>query len=255
MEHGDFTKLAKNYAQFRPGYSPFVLEAILKLGTDIPKNMRAADVGAGTGIWTRQMASQGISIDAVEPNEAMHQEGIQQSQALTIQWYEGSAEEIPLKDSAYHLASMASSFHWPDFDLAIKEFERILLPQGIFTALWNTRKIENNPLLMDIEAHLHKLVPDMKRMSSGRSEFCNTLFERLTSCGIFEDVLYIEGLHTELQNPDHYVGIWESVNDVRVQAGESRFKQFIEYIRHVTKNVEVIEAQYLTRAWIARKKA
>lgn len=31
MKHGDFTSLAANYAQYRPGYSPFVLDAFVGL--------------------------------------------------------------------------------------------------------------------------------------------------------------------------------------------------------------------------------
>lgn len=48
------------------------------------------------------------------------------------------------------------------------------------------------------------------------------------------------------------MGLWQSVNDVRVQAGEERFARFIEHIRHVTGDVPVIEAEYLTHAWITR---
>lgn len=31
MQHGDFTSLAEKYAQYRPGYAPFVLETFLAL--------------------------------------------------------------------------------------------------------------------------------------------------------------------------------------------------------------------------------
>ena len=34
MKHGDFTSLAANYAQYRPGYSPFVLDAFVGLGRE-----------------------------------------------------------------------------------------------------------------------------------------------------------------------------------------------------------------------------
>lgn len=120
-------------------------------------------------------------------------------------------------------------------------------------ALWNTRRYEVKPLLVEIEDYLHSLVPELKRVSSGRSEFCESLTDRLAQCGKFEDVLYLEGTHTEKQTPERYIGLWESVNDVRVQAGEERFAQFINYIKNKTANLAFIEAQYLTRAWIARK--
>lgn len=255
MKHGDFSNLAENYARYRPGYAPFVLEAFLSLSEREKQRERlCADVGAGTGIWSRQMAARGVRVIAVEPNDAMRMAGEKQNANLDILWRKGNAEATGLPAASCDMVCMASSFHWPDFDAAVKEFHRILKPGGLFMALWNTRRFEANPLLVEIEAYLHTLVPELKRVSSGRSEFCDTLTERLLQREEFADVLYLEGRHTELQSPERYIGLWESVNDVRVQAGEERFARFIEHIREVTRDIAVIEAGYLTRAWIARRK-
>ncbi len=75
MKHGDFTSLAENYAQYRPGYSPFVLDVFCSLA----KGKECADIGAGTGIWSRQLAGRGIKVTAVEPNDAMRSAGIKQT--------------------------------------------------------------------------------------------------------------------------------------------------------------------------------
>jgi hypothetical protein len=50
---------------------------------------------------------------------------------------------------------MASSFHWADFELATKEFSRVLRKGGRFCALWNPRLIEVNPMLVEIEMYLN----------------------------------------------------------------------------------------------------
>lgn len=254
MKHGDFTELAENYARYRPAYSPFVLEAFLGLKNE-SNNLICVDVGAGTGIWSRQLAERGIKVIAVEPNDAMREAGKKQSQGTGIEWLSGSAESTGLPDGCADFVCMASSFHWPDFNKAVTEFSRILKPGGFFMALWNTRRFEVNPLLIEIEKYLHELIPNLKRVSSGRSAFCETLTEKLFYCGKFDDVLYLQGLHTEMQTPERYIGLWESVNDIRVQAGEQRFKQFLDFIRNKTKDMSEIEAQYLTRSWIARKPA
>lgn len=252
MKHGDFTDLADNYAKYRPGYSPFVLEAVLGLLAS-EKHPVTADVGAGTGIWSRMLAAKGARVTAVEPNEAMRAEGMKQSPGSVV-WVGAPAEETTLPGASFDLVTMASSFHWPDFDRAVAEFFRILKANGLFVALWNTRFFENNPLLARIEKKLHELVPGMKRVSSGRSDFCENLTDRLLGCGAFADVLYLEGFHTELQTPERYKGLWESVNDVRVQAGPDRFAAFLEYIDQETAGLTHIEARYKTRAWIARRK-
>ena len=51
MKHGDFTALADSYARWRPGYSPFVLDAFLALSDSSQSGRKeagvCADVGAG----------------------------------------------------------------------------------------------------------------------------------------------------------------------------------------------------------------
>ncbi len=250
MKHGDFTKLADNYAKYRPGYSPFVVSAAMSL---LPSTPKIADIGAGTGIWSGMLADAGAAVTAVEPNDAMRQAGIKE-RSHDIHWESGSAEKTNLPAGAFDMVCMASSFHWPDFDQAMKEFSRILKPGGYFLALWNTRRYETNPLLVDIEDRMKKLAPDMKRVSSGRSEFCSGLSDRLRRVDTVENVLYLEGQHTEDQSPDRYIGLWESVNDVRVQMGSEKFAAFLAYIREKTKGLPCIKADYTTRAWLAKMK-
>lgn len=251
MKHGDFTALADNYANYRPGYAPMIADIFVRLsGSPSP---RCIDAGAGTGIWSRQVAAAGAEVIAVEPNDAMREAGQKQNGSFDIRWFKGAAEDTGQEENSFDLACMASSFHWPDFDAAVREFARLLKPGGYFMALWNTRYYESNPLLVEIEDYLHKLAPDMKRVSSGRSEFCNGLTERLSSRSEFSEVVYLEGRHIEQQTPQRYLGLWESVNDVRVQLGEERFAQFLEHIREKIAGLPFIEAEYLTRAWIARR--
>ncbi|MBU1247078.1 MAG: class I SAM-dependent methyltransferase [Proteobacteria bacterium] len=255
MKHGDFSSLADDYAKYRPGYSPMVLSALFGMASDPKKDLSVADVGAGTGIWSRMMLGQGRQVTSVEPNNSMREQGIRLTRESgdALRWVAGSAEQTTLKDESCDVVTMASSFHWPDFDAAITEFHRILRPGGLFMALWNTRFIHSNPILVEIEEKLHSLVPNMKRVSSGKSEFCDSLFESLHERSEFSDVLYLEGRHSEQQSVERYIGLWRSVNDVRVQAGETRFEAFLSFIAERLEGVEYINADYTTRAWIAKK--
>jgi SAM-dependent methyltransferase len=254
LKHGNFDTLAEDYARYRPGYSSDVLSATLALTQKPAHAVDFADVGAGTGIWTRMVAARGCRTSAVEPSDPMRAEGKAGNGSLTISWHKGTAEATGLPSGAFDICSMASSFHWADFDAAMDEFRRILRPDGLFVVLWNPRNIDANPLLVEIEAELRRLVPGMKRVSSGRSEFCDTLIDRFGMRDDFETVLYLEGNHVERMTPERYLGAWRSVNDVRVQAGADKFARFLAYVEDRTRGLDAIDAPYVTRAWVVRRR-
>tara|TARA_B100000965_G_scaffold198631_1_gene165797 strand:+ start:242 stop:529 length:288 start_codon:yes stop_codon:yes gene_type:complete len=95
----------------------------------------------------------------------MYYQGLSDSSSSNITWGKGSAEQTKSGDQSADWISMASSFHWADFEKALEEFHRVLRPNGIFTAIWNPRLIELNPLLVDIENHLKTLKSSIKRVS------------------------------------------------------------------------------------------
>lgn len=254
MKHADFTGLAHNYARYRPGYAPQVLTAILSYVGRATSSIDAADVGAGTGIWTRMLAAQGLhSVIAVEPNDDMLKHGLETSSDAGIVWLTGTAEATGLPKGSIDLVTMASSLHWADFDHACAEFHRILRPGGAFAALWNPRLIEPNPLLVEIEQQIMKLKPDIRRVSSGRSGVAERLTDMLSAKPQFADVLYLEARHFLRQTPSEYIGLWKSVNDVQVQLGPELFRKFLDFIEKRTAGLEAIETTYLTRAWVARR--
>lgn len=255
MKHGDFTGLAEDYSRYRPDYAPVVLRTILGIVGRPISEIEAVDVGAGTGIFTRMLTAAGVrSVTAVEPNDDMRGRGAANSDNKNILWRKGSGEATGLPTGNADLISMASSFHWVDFDKGISEFDRLLRPGGCFVALWNPRFIEANPMLVEIEAYLTKLKGgEINRVSSGRSGFTETLTERLEACGKFFEVIYLESKQTILFTPERYVGAWRSVNDLRVQLGSQKFAEFLAWVEQRVAGLTVIEATYLTRAWVARK--
>jgi SAM-dependent methyltransferase len=255
MKHGDFTGLAEDYSLYRPDYASVVLSAILGAVEKPVSEIDSVDVGAGTGIWSRMVASSGVnSVMAIEPNDDMRKQGSIHPDNGCILWEKGSGEVTGLKTASCDLISMASSFHWVDFDKGVAEFDRLLRPGGCFVALWNPRFIENNALLVEIEEYLSALKGrEIKRVSSGRSEFTGTLTERLETCGHFSEVLYMESKYLIPFTPERYIGAWRSVNDLRVQLGNEKFNRFLAWVEQRIEGLAVIEATYMTRAWVARK--
>ena len=252
VKSGDYTGLANGYSRHRPDYCPSVLDALLGLLNKPVADVDFVDVGAGTGIWTRMVYRKGVkSVTAIEPNDDMRVAGMTDSANTTIRWLAAHAEQTGAPEGSSDWLTMASSFHWANFDAATREFHRLLRPQGRFTALWNSRLIEANPLLVEIEAHLCAMRPNIKRASSDMKE---TLTEQLWSSPWFEDVVYIEGRHDIIMTPERYLGVWGSVNELRVQLGEQQFDAFLDFVGQRVADQRSIKATYATRAWSARRK-
>lgn len=249
MKHGDFTELAKFYVN-RPGYSRVVLECLKNHVFNTLGEGKVADVGAGTGKLTENLAEIGLSGFAVEPNEAMRTEAAKKyGGGKDFLWSEGTAEATGLDDNCVNWALMGSSFHWADSGLAVKEFYRILVPGGFFTAIWNPRDIESSELHQRIEEVVYAEVPAMKRVSSGRSVTTEEMKEKLLSGGYFKDILFIEAPHVEVMTKERYMNTWKSVNDIQVQAGEEGFIRILEKIGKIISEYDEIEVPYRSRSW------
>ncbi len=255
MKPGDFSGLAQDYSKFRPGYSATVSSTIARLPGPPARDLDVADVGAGTGIWSRMLCAEGFrSVTAVEPNTDMRQTGQADAAHLPIRWLDGTGENTGLSDNSVDILTMASSFHWVDFDKGVVEFARALRPGGWFVALWNPRLIELNPVLVEIENHLQVLKPDISRVSSGRSGRTEGLLDRLDQRAEFDAVLYLEGRHQIRQTLEQYLGVWRSVNDIQAQLGPQKFEAFLAFIQERLSGQPFIETTYATRAWAARRK-
>ncbi len=113
---------------------PRITEKIIK-NLNLDTSSVIADIGAGTGNYTFELAKQGFKMIAIEPSKVM------QSQAKhhpRIEWIYGTAEKIPLEDfSVDGVICVLATHHFTDFKKGISEMLRIAkqnAPIIIFTA-------------------------------------------------------------------------------------------------------------------------
>ncbi|MHC4548386.1 MAG: class I SAM-dependent methyltransferase [Planctomycetota bacterium] len=153
---GRFSGRADAYAAWRPGYPEEAIDVML-MGLGEPSTLVAGDVGAGTGISSRALASRGVRVWAVEPNEEMRA-AADKMVVGHVEWVDATAEATGLPDASCDLVLCAQAFQWFDRDAALLEFHRILQPAGRIALIWNTRDTAD-PLMIEYE-RLVEAIPD-----------------------------------------------------------------------------------------------
>jgi SAM-dependent methyltransferase len=156
-----------DYARFRAGYPPGVLE-VLRRETGLAPHHVVADLGSGTGLSARLFLEDGNVVLGVEPNAAMRQA----AERLLAGWpgfrsVAGTAEATTLDAGSVDLVVAAQAFHWFDPDATRAEVVRILKPGGWAALLWNTRT-GSTPFLREYDALLVRFGTDYQRIRHDR---------------------------------------------------------------------------------------
>lgn len=125
-----FSSKARIYAKYRWRYAPQAIQTIFDQ-TKITKDSCVADIGAGTGILTREFVGKVGQVFAIEPNPEMRAIAIKDLGSFpTCQVIGGRAEATTLQDHAVDLVIAGQSVHWFEPKTARQEFYRILRPRG-----------------------------------------------------------------------------------------------------------------------------
>jgi SAM-dependent methyltransferase len=135
---GRFSSRVGDYVRYRPSY-PAALIDFLKAQAGLGPGSPVADVGAGTGIFTRLLLRAGARVFAVEPNDEMRAAAEAEFQGVPgFVSVKGTAEATGLADASVALITCAQAFHWFDPEKTRREFQRILVPPGQCALIWNT---------------------------------------------------------------------------------------------------------------------
>jgi SAM-dependent methyltransferase len=239
----DYTKLARTYTQ-RPPYAPRAIDRILDAcGKQTP---HVADIGAGNAHLTVELLSRRCVVDAVEPNDAMREIGIQRTTGESVTWHVGIGEDTGLAAGAYDLVTFGSSFATTDRALALRETARILGRPGWFACIWNHRDLDD-PLQAEVEAIIRTRIPDYG-YGTRREDQAPVIAES----GLFETPTVLREPIRHTVAVSDWLAAWRSHGILERQAGQ-RFDSILADIdQHVRSlGVEEIEVPYVTVGWLA----
>ena len=160
-----FSNRVDNYAKYRPGYPDKVLDYLQHECHLTPQSI-IADIGSGTGIFTRLLLERGYTVYAVEPNGPMRKEAEHQLKSQSgFHSLNGTAESTNLDAKSINLIVCAQAFHWFNNAETKVEFKRILAPYGHVALIWNNRDTEADDFAVAYELLLKQQSGDYERIN------------------------------------------------------------------------------------------
>ena len=132
----DFGKVASDYAKYRDRLPEQLFEQLREKGIEF-WNQDVVDLGAGTGMFSRDLAARGARVLGVEPSEEL----IQAASAVpssglpgSVQYLKAFAETFSSPQS-FPIVTAVRAWHWFDRIQTIQNVKRVLEPGGLLIVI------------------------------------------------------------------------------------------------------------------------
>lgn len=163
-----FSDRVADYVKYRPSYPQAVIDHLVAHCQLTPQSV-VADMGSGTGIFSKLLLEYGCTVYGVEPNAAMRQA----ADALLRDFPKfhsvaATAEATTLPDASVDFITAAQAFHWFDLPRFKQECQRIGKSGGQLVVLWNDRETDTTPFLSGYENFLRKHALDYRKVDHKR---------------------------------------------------------------------------------------
>jgi ubiquinone/menaquinone biosynthesis C-methylase UbiE len=116
-----YDQIGGGYTKHRCADRRIVQQLVRILGLFPPATV--ADIGAGTGNYSRALADLGFRVEAIEPSDMMRRQAIPHAD---VRWRDGIAEQIPLPDNSVDaIVCILAVHHFSSMSSAVAEMERV----------------------------------------------------------------------------------------------------------------------------------
>ncbi len=245
METADaFSNLQDDYNIARPNYPNAALDYLKNCLGDA-QGLNLLDVGCGTGIFTRQLATmfmdskiQGCDINADMISRAREILSPKTDFKVSI------AEQLPFPDLEFHLITVAQAVQWFDRPLFYVEAMRLLKPGGILALIENNRVWQNCDFLSDYETLLEKYSIDYSRHYRNHD-----YAGEMTNYG-FDKVSIFEHIWTREMHPDAFIQMSKSSTKMQsaIKAhGQIVVQELVQLIAKYSSSNGTLSIDYVTK--------
>ncbi len=196
-----FDPAAEAYDRLRPDYPAELYDAVERLSGVSLRAARVVEVGAGTGIATRQLLRRGAIVTAVDLSLAMLRRQQERSRCVAAR-----GEQLPIGTGVADLVCSATAWHWVDLHHGTREATRVLRPGGALALWWNRGENQGEAWRIAYEESL-------ARRGMDRSGRCDVGFE----LHHLDDYLRQTGLFAAVERHDMFWYRNISVDDYVVE--------------------------------------
>ena len=162
----NFTGRATDYTVGRPVYALRFIEHLYS-HYGFSEQSLVADIGAGTGKFTKQLLDRGSHVYCVEPNDDMREIAVKELRGYKkFTAIKGTATDTSLADHSVDFITTAQAFHWFDVAGFRNECKRILKENGYVFLIWNMRDMTSEITLECFEIY-SKYCPNFKGFGGG----------------------------------------------------------------------------------------
>ena len=249
MNTEKFTGKASLYEKYRPEYPKEFIDYLFnKIG--FSKESMIADIGAGTGILSKQLLEKGSKVICVEPNDSMRQTAERELSSFhNFISLDGSAENTKIPEKSVDYITVAQAFHWFDVEKFKVECQRILKLKGKAILVWNNRET-NSELIIENGQICKKFCKDFKGFSGGQDEkpesFSMFFKEGICDYRIFENNLTFD--------VDGFIGRNLSAS-YAPKEGDPKYKPFVDALSELFSKYSVNEKLVMpniTRSYVGQ---
>lgn len=242
MNEEKFTGKADDYDSYRPSYPTGLVDWLFaKTGAKT-----VADIGAGTGKFTKLLVPKAEKVIAAEPNDDMLKRLYRN--VPTAQIIKAPAENTGIADGSVDLVTAAAAFHWFDEDKFKAECKRILTPNGRVAIIFNAKITDD---LIRERDEISRIYCGYKGHAGKRSENEGDAFLRNE---YFSEVEYAEFMQSVSYDEDGFVGNTLS-HSYALRPDDIGYDGFVWELRRLFKKMNdfgSVELKYKVTCYLGR---
>lgn len=221
----DFGKTSKEYAKYRDIYPQELYDKIYSLGIGV-KGSNWLDLGTGTGVIPRGLATYGANIVGTDISENQIQEAIRLSEEYNnIKYKVCSAEDIDYEDNSYDVITACQCFWYFDPNVIVPKIKKMLKDNGMFMKIYMSYLKDDK-----VASKSNALVKSMNNNWTGASASIKDLtthyFNNPQMESFFIDIPFTRESWTGRMKASR--GVMASMNEEQIKQFEEKHMKMLE---------------------------